>query len=63
MKKPSVKKKILESDQENEDEDDMEVDISKDNSKNFSNIDPDFTPSSPRPSSSRGTRSGTLMKP
>ena len=62
MKKPLVKKKILESDQENEDEDDMEVDESKDNSNNC-NIDPDLTPSSPRPSSSRGTRSGTLMKP
>ena len=48
-KKPSVKKKILDSDEGNEDEDD------DDNS----NIDPDLTPSSPRPSSSRGTRSGT----
>ena len=37
VKKPSVKKKILESDQENEDEDDMEVDKSKDNSKNNCN--------------------------
>ena len=62
-KKPSVKKKILDSDEGNEDEDDddMDVDNSKDNSKNNSNIDPDLTPSSPRPSSLRGTRSGTEM--
>merc|ERR1712112_342378 len=58
-KKPSVKKKILDSDEGNEDEedDDMDVGNSKNNSKNNSNIDPDLTPSSPRPSSSRGTRS------
>ena len=56
-KKPSVKKRILDSDEEDEAQDlsgsKEEEDKEEEDIPDTPNIDPDLTPSSPRPSGSR----------